>query len=75
MFMDLRPVRLLHFPNVWKNQVWKKYEFCYSLNLSNGSIHTFSELEFAEHLGNEANGHAFRAKIFELGPNLELRYP
>ena len=32
-------------------------------NLSNSNIHTFSELEFSEHLGNEANGQAFSLEV------------
>ena len=35
-------------------------------NLSNCSIHTFSELEFSEHLGNEANGQALRSLLWQV---------
>ena len=47
-----------HFRNVGKTQVRKKCECCYLTSLPNNRIHTFSKLEFSEHLGNEADRHA-----------------
>jgi len=47
---------LLHFQNVRKIQVVKKCKYCY---LTNKSILTFSELQFSEHLGNEARRRVF----------------
>ena len=54
--MTLRHVRLLHFPNVRKTQVRKKCQYCHLTSLPNEKIHTFSKLNFSEHLGHEANG-------------------
>ena len=42
-----------------KTQVRKKCECCYLTSLPINRIHTFSELEFSEYLGNEAKGHTF----------------
>ena len=50
----LKACQFASFPKSSKNWSSEKCEFCY---LSKSNIHTFSQLEFTEHLGDEANGH------------------